>query len=69
MTLEDKVHAFRLHLFRRAQELRNVSAACISPFSRVLSLTEGLPPPGTARVPLLLVSFQTRVWVGLRTLE
>jgi transposase InsO family protein len=28
MTLEDKVHAFRLHLFRRAQELRNVSAAC-----------------------------------------
>jgi transposase InsO family protein len=28
MTLEDKVHAFRLHLFRRAQELGNVSAAC-----------------------------------------
>ena len=28
MTLEDKVHGFRLHLFRRAQELRNVSAAC-----------------------------------------
>ncbi len=28
MTLEDKVHAFRLLLFRRAQELRNVSAAC-----------------------------------------
>ncbi len=28
MTLEDKVHAFRLHLFRRAQELGNVSGAC-----------------------------------------
>jgi hypothetical protein len=28
MTLEDKVHAFRLHLFRRAQELGNVSTAC-----------------------------------------
>ncbi len=28
MTLEDKVHAFRLHLFRRAQEIGNVSAAC-----------------------------------------
>jgi transposase InsO family protein len=28
MTLEDKVHGFRLHLFRRAQELGNVSAAC-----------------------------------------
>ncbi len=28
MTLEDKVHAFRLHLFRRAQELGNVTAAC-----------------------------------------
>jgi transposase-like protein len=28
MTLEDKVHAFRLHLFGRAQELGNVSAAC-----------------------------------------
>ena len=28
MTLEDKVHAFRLHLFRRAQETGNVSAAC-----------------------------------------
>ena len=28
MTLEDKVHAFRLHLFRQAQELGNVSAAC-----------------------------------------
>jgi transposase InsO family protein len=28
MTLEDKVHAFRLHLFRRAQELGNVRAAC-----------------------------------------
>ena len=28
MTLEDKVHAFRLHLFRRAQELGNVSATC-----------------------------------------
>ena len=28
MTLEDKVHAFRLHLFRRAQALGNVSAAC-----------------------------------------
>jgi transposase len=28
MTLEDKVHAFRLHLFHRAQELGNVSAAC-----------------------------------------
>ncbi len=28
MTLEDKVHAFRLYLFRRAQELRNVSEAC-----------------------------------------
>ena len=28
MTLEDKVHAFRLHAFRRAEELGNVSAAC-----------------------------------------
>ncbi len=28
MTLEDKVHGFRLHLFRRAQELGNVSGAC-----------------------------------------
>jgi transposase InsO family protein len=28
MTLEDKVHAFRLHLFHRARELGNVSAAC-----------------------------------------
>ena len=28
MTLEDNVHAFRLPLFRRAQELGNVSAAC-----------------------------------------
>ena len=28
MTLEDKVHAFRLHLFERAAELGNVSAAC-----------------------------------------
>jgi hypothetical protein len=28
MILEDKVHAFRLHLFRRAQELCDVSAPC-----------------------------------------
>lgn len=28
MTLEDKVHGFRLLLFRRAHELGNVSAAC-----------------------------------------
>jgi transposase InsO family protein len=28
MTLEDKVHAFRLHVLRRASELGNVSAAC-----------------------------------------
>jgi|GEM_PF-5075861 len=28
MTLEDKVHAFRLHVLRHAQELGNVSAAC-----------------------------------------
>ncbi len=28
MTLEDKVHAFRLHVFSRAEELGNVSAAC-----------------------------------------
>ncbi len=28
MALEDKVHAFRLHLFRRARELGNVSATC-----------------------------------------
>ncbi|MCX6100546.1 MAG: helix-turn-helix domain-containing protein [Candidatus Bipolaricaulota bacterium] len=28
MTLEDKVHAFRLHILRRAEELGNVSAAC-----------------------------------------
>ena len=28
MTLEDRVHALRLRLFRRAQELGNVSAAC-----------------------------------------
>ena len=28
MTLEDKVHAFRLHVLQRAEELRNISAAC-----------------------------------------
>lgn len=28
MTLEEKVHGFRLHAPRRAQELGNVSAAC-----------------------------------------
>jgi len=28
MTLEDKVHAFRLHVLQRAEELGNVSAAC-----------------------------------------
>ena len=28
MTLEDKVHAFRLRVLQRAQELGNVSAAC-----------------------------------------
>ena len=28
MTLEDKVHAFRLHVFSRAEELGNISAAC-----------------------------------------
>ncbi|MCR4391907.1 MAG: hypothetical protein NUV94_03800, partial [Candidatus Acetothermia bacterium] len=28
MTLEDKVHGFRLHALRRAEELGNVSAAC-----------------------------------------
>jgi transposase InsO family protein len=28
MTLEDSVHAFRLQLFRRAEELSNVSQAC-----------------------------------------
>jgi transposase len=28
VTLEDKVHAFRLRLFRRAEELGNISAAC-----------------------------------------
>ena len=28
MTLEDKVHAFRLRVLQRAEELRNVSAAC-----------------------------------------
>ena len=28
MTLEDKVHAFRLNVLRRAEELGNVSAAC-----------------------------------------
>lgn len=28
MTLEDKVHAFRLRLFRRAHELKSVSGAC-----------------------------------------
>lgn len=28
MTLEDSVHAFRLHALQRAQELGNVSAAC-----------------------------------------
>ena len=38
MTLEDKVHGFRLHLFRRAQELGNVSAACEHPFRVVKRL-------------------------------
>ena len=28
MTLEDKVHLFRLHVLQRAKELGNVSAAC-----------------------------------------
>jgi transposase InsO family protein len=28
MTLEDKVHAFRVHVLQRAKELGNVSAAC-----------------------------------------
>ncbi len=28
MTLEDKVHGFRLHALRQAEELDNVSAAC-----------------------------------------
>ena len=28
MTLEDSVHAFRLHALQRAEELGNVSAAC-----------------------------------------
>lgn len=28
MTLEDKIHAFRLHVLRRAEELRNISAVC-----------------------------------------
>ena len=28
MTLEDSVHAFRLQIFRRAEELGNVSQAC-----------------------------------------
>ena len=28
MTLEDKVHVFRLHVLQRAEELGNVSAAC-----------------------------------------
>ena len=28
MTLEDKVHAFRLRVLQRAEELGNVSAAC-----------------------------------------
>ena len=28
MTLEDRVHALRLRLFRRAEELGNVSEAC-----------------------------------------
>jgi hypothetical protein len=38
MTLEDKVHGFRLHLFRRAQELGNVSAACEHPLRVVKRL-------------------------------
>jgi aspartate/methionine/tyrosine aminotransferase len=29
MTLEDKVQAQRLHVFRRAEQLGNVSAACL----------------------------------------
>jgi len=28
MTLEDKLHGFRLHFFRRAQEIGNLNAAC-----------------------------------------
>ena len=28
MTLEDKVHAFRLRLFQRAEEIGNISATC-----------------------------------------
>ena len=28
MTLEDSVHALRLRLFRRAEDLGNVSVAC-----------------------------------------
>jgi hypothetical protein len=36
MTLEDEVHALRLHLFRRAQEIGNVSAACLGGNSGLL---------------------------------
>ncbi len=35
MTLEDKVHGFRLHLSRRDQELGNVSAACLGAYPPV----------------------------------
>jgi len=62
MTLEDKVHAFRLHVLQRAQDLGNVSAACREAgISRTLFYrwkkrftlygTDGLHPRCTATRP------------------
>ena len=62
MTLEDKVHAFRLRVLQRAEELGNVSAACREAgISRTLFCRwkkrftlygiDGLHPRRTARRP------------------
>jgi hypothetical protein len=62
MTLEDKVHAFRLRVLQRAEELGNVSAACReaglsrTPFYRrkkrfTLYGIDGLHPRRTAARP------------------
>jgi hypothetical protein len=44
MTLEDRVHTLRLRLFRRAEELGNVSEAC-----REAGASSGLGFGATAR--------------------
>ena len=75
MTLEDKGHAFRLHVLQRAEELGNVSAACREVFiSRTLFYrwekrftrygAEGLHPRRTAARPGALSSWTRPRSVG-----